>query len=323
MTDFRPIEISTDNLPAYHPDEFAREFFGKLGQRMELEPARHAPIQIRAHALPLAAGVVVGGGSISPMASHRTNAMCSDGNSDVLICFPMQRMIMREHGGRECIAGPGQAVLGSLDRRVSFVSPERHNDFLTLQLSRKALAPYVASLDDQMVRASEAGDPCFRLLRDYAASLAADALALPRLRDTVARHLLELAALAIGPSADGRDMALRGSVRAARLAEAKRITMAYLEQPGLCPALVAARLGVSERYLRKLFEAEEESFAGFVTAQRLERAMAMLLDPARRNRRILDIALSLGFGDVRTFNRTFRTRFGLAPSELRAARGQT
>ncbi len=319
MGDLAQLELSTDDLPAYRPDEFAREFFGKLGQRMELEPARDAPIRIQVKALPLSAGVVAGSGEISAMTSHRTNAMRSDGNSDLLICFPAQRMLVREQGGDEHLALPGQAVLGSLDRPVSFVSPEARNEFVTLQVSRQALSPYVSSVD-QEVGVSDAGDPRFRLLRDYAASLEPGVLALPRLRDLAARHLLELTALALGPTADGRDAALRGGLRAARLAQAKRTIMAHLQEPDLCAAFVAKRIGVSERYLRKLFDTEAETFAEFVTARRLERAMALLSNPARRHRQILDIAFSLGFGDVRTFNRAFRARFGCTPSDVRAGR---
>ncbi|MBJ7408842.1 MAG: helix-turn-helix transcriptional regulator [Phenylobacterium sp.] len=322
MGDVAQLELSTDDLPAYRPDEFAREFFGKLGQRMELEPARDAPIRIQVTALPLSTGVVAGSGAISAMTSHRTNAMRSDGNSDLLICFPAQRMLVREQGGAEHLAVPGQAILGSLDRPVSFVSPEARNQFVTLQVSRKALSPYAASLDDHAVGVSAPGDPRYRLLRDYAASLGPDTLALPRLRDLAARHLLELTALAVGATADSRDAALHGGLRAARLAQATSAIMAHLEQPGLCAAFVAKRIGVSERYLRKLFETEPETFAEFVTARRLERAMAMLSDPARRHRQILDIAFSLGFGDVRTFNRAFRARFGRTPSDVRAARDQ-
>jgi AraC-like DNA-binding protein len=36
-----------------------------------------------------------------------------------------------------------------------------------------------------------------------------------------------------------------------------------------------------------------------------------------RGRKILDIALDSGFGDVSNFNRAFRTEFGLSPREYR------
>jgi AraC-like DNA-binding protein len=39
--------------------------------------------------------------------------------------------------------------------------------------------------------------------------------------------------------------------------------------------------------------------------------------------KIATIALDAGFGDLSYFNRTFRRRFGVAPSELRAAADTT
>lgn len=322
MSELAQIDISAEDFPAYRPEEYTREFFGKIGQGMELEMAPQTPIHIRVSALVLGAGVVVGGGSINAMTTHRTSGMRSDGNSDILVCFPRQRMLVRERGGREELAQSGQAVLGALDRPVSFVSREHRNDFVALQVSRQALAPYTTHLDDHLVRVSDPGDPRFRVLRDYAASLQPDVLAAPRLRDLAVRHLLELTALAIAPSADGRAAAMCGGLRAARLVEAKRAVMEHLEEPGLCADLVAGLMGVSERYVRKLFEEEPETFAEFVTRRRLERAVSLLLDPARPRRAILDIALSVGFADVGTFNRNFRSRFGRTPSDIRASRDQ-
>ena len=59
-------------------------------------------------------------------------------------------------------------------------------------------------------------------------------------------------------------------------------------------------------------------------AQRLARTQRMLIDPRLAGRAITAIAFDAGFGDLSHFNRTFRRRFGMTPSEVRAAtRGQT
>jgi AraC-like DNA-binding protein len=77
------------------------------------------------------------------------------------------------------------------------------------------------------------------------------------------------------------------------------------------------RLGLSERSIYLLFERSGLSFAAFVTDERLARTTTMLLDPARRQLRIGDIAFAAGFGDLTTFNRSFRRRYGQTPSSLR------
>jgi AraC-like DNA-binding protein len=79
---------------------------------------------------------------------------------------------------------------------------------------------------------------------------------------------------------------------------------------------MAQRHGVSERYVYALFEDSGTSFHSFVAEERLKRAVAMLRDPACALK-ISDIALETGFGDLSTFNRAFRRRFGDTPRGVR------
>ncbi|MFX5656368.1 helix-turn-helix transcriptional regulator, partial [Acinetobacter baumannii] len=82
---------------------------------------------------------------------------------------------------------------------------------------------------------------------------------------------------------------------------------------------IAARHGISERYVRKLFEADGTSFSHFLQAQRLTRARRLLTDPRVAGRPIGMIAYDVGFGDLSYFNRCFRRRFGATPSDIRRA----
>jgi AraC-like DNA-binding protein len=93
----------------------------------------------------------------------------------------------------------------------------------------------------------------------------------------------------------------------------------YLRDPKLAPQTVAARLGITPRYLRKLLEETGKSFSEHLLDKRLERAAALLRDPQRGSARIATIAYECGFGDLSYFNRAFRRRFGLTPSDMRAA----
>jgi AraC-like DNA-binding protein len=43
----------------------------------------------------------------------------------------------------------------------------------------------------------------------------------------------------------------------------------------------------------------------------------MLTDTRYADRTISDIAFAVGFGDLSTFNREFRRRFGVTPSDVR------
>jgi AraC-like DNA-binding protein len=52
---------------------------------------------------------------------------------------------------------------------------------------------------------------------------------------------------------------------------------------------------------------------------RLARAHRLLTDPRYRDRNISAVGYEAGFGDLSYFNRTFRHRYGMTPSDVREA----
>jgi AraC-like DNA-binding protein len=86
---------------------------------------------------------------------------------------------------------------------------------------------------------------------------------------------------------------------------------------------VAGRLGISPRYVHKLFEAEGSSFSAFVLDQRLARAYRILTDPRFIHRPIGSIAFDMGFGDLSHFNHCFRRSYGSTPSEVHSKQKPT
>jgi AraC-like DNA-binding protein len=107
-------------------------------------------------------------------------------------------------------------------------------------------------------------------------------------------------------------------VRAARLSVIKADIAANLSDCDLKAATVAARQGVTPRYVHKLFESEGTSFSEFVLSQRLGRAYRIFSDPRFFDRLISSIAFETGFGDLSHFNHCFRRRYGVTPSDVRA-----
>jgi len=81
---------------------------------------------------------------------------------------------------------------------------------------------------------------------------------------------------------------------------------------------LADRLGVGERYLRKLFQREVGvSPLAIAHNQRLLFAKKLLLES---DLPMTDVAFSAGFGSVRRFNSAVRNGLGFSPGELRAKR---
>jgi len=81
---------------------------------------------------------------------------------------------------------------------------------------------------------------------------------------------------------------------------------------------VAARLGITDRHLRRAFGAEfRVSPVEFAQTQRLLLAKRLLTDTALP---VTEVAFASGFGSVRRFNALFRERYRLAPGRLRGLR---
>ena len=110
-----------------------------------------------------------------------------------------------------------------------------------------------------------------------------------------------------------------GGIRSARLAAIRAEMVALLGRPDLSAVLVATRLGVTARYVRKLLAADGTRFSTEVHALRLAQVHARLRDTGHAGRTIADLAFEAGFRDLATFNRRFRLRFGTTPSAARAA----
>jgi AraC-like DNA-binding protein len=113
-------------------------------------------------------------------------------------------------------------------------------------------------------------------------------------------------------------LAIGRGVRAARLRAVKTDILAHLTDRALSLDRVAARHGISSVYVRKLFADDNGTFTDFVLDGRLSRAHRLLGDPRCDGRTISDIAFDCGFGDLSHFNRAFRRRYGMTPSDARA-----
>jgi AraC-like DNA-binding protein len=110
-------------------------------------------------------------------------------------------------------------------------------------------------------------------------------------------------------------------VRATRLREIQNDILNNLGRHALSIDGVASRHGISPSYVRQLFAAEGTTFSKFVLEQRLIAARAMLGDRRCADRSIAAIAFEAGFGDLPSFNRLFRRRFGIRPAEARDGAG--
>jgi AraC-like DNA-binding protein len=134
--------------------------------------------------------------------------------------------------------------------------------------------------------------------------------------EAVLRNICGLVALTCSISNEGTN---RDSLQSARLAAVKRYVDLHLADPSLTPARTAAALGISARQLHRLFEANNISFARYVSRERLLRCRDAVADATGTGRSVIDIAFGWGFNSMATFYRAFASEFGSPPAMLRAA----
>jgi AraC-like DNA-binding protein len=127
-------------------------------------------------------------------------------------------------------------------------------------------------------------------------------------------HVYDLIALAIGATGEAHEIASQRGVRAARR---EAIKADLVQNAALNLDQLAARQGISPRYVQMLFEEMGTTFSGFALEWRLDAACRMLTSPRYEAWSVTAIAFEAGFGDISHFNRRFRRRYLMTPSDMR------
>jgi AraC-like DNA-binding protein len=309
------LRFSTD---AFRPRERAdawRELYGRSVLRLEIEPLSDAPFSAELVVRRLPDLDIVRDRN-SPFRVGRTPELLTDGD-DGLILQLTNVDGRASQLGRDLEVAANDAVLLSSADVGSFTFPAACT-VLALRLRRAALAPLVRDLDAALVRSVPRQNEALRLLTGYLWVLDEAPLTHPSLQRLASTHVYDLVALALGATDAAAEIAHGRGGRVARLQAAKTYVAGNLHRPGLSLGAVAGRLGISPRSVQGLFEAEGTSFSRFVLEQRLLCAYRLLTGPLAAGRSVTAAAFEAGFNDLSYFNRTFRRRFGLTPSEARA-----
>jgi AraC-like DNA-binding protein len=307
--------FSTEDFPQRDRLAAWRDIFGRTVVNLDIEPLTadqfHCDATVCAQP---GLGLLVG----------KTSGVHLDHSSDLIVDDDLSFMIGPTGDwtacqlGRTAVLGSGDGVL-MWNAEVGSMSLPSDIRFITFRAPVAAIAPLVPDFQAGIATRIPAQSMPLRLLSRYL-DIFQDAPAMtPEMQRLAVTHVHDLLALTLGASPDAAEVAKGRGLRAARLRAIKTDILDGLGRVDLSVGTIAARHGVTPRYVQMLFEDEGTTFTEFTVKQRLARAHRLLGDRRHAGRTIGAIAFEVGFGDLSYFNKIFRRSFGATPSEVRAA----
>jgi AraC-like DNA-binding protein len=307
------VRLSTRELAQDEGQGALREYYGRIGMGIDMAPLSDDELAFDASTLILP-GVRVSMATTTPAAWDRRRDLTADGNTEFVIAWGAHGFACDRPGRTTLELAGSTAFASSFDRpwTVSCRGPWA----TSIQISRDLLAERVPELDDVPLDRVDRRRPEAALLFDYQWLVARNPLT-AAMTARVATHIVDLAALCLGPASQAGRERPNGGVRAARLLALKRHIDQNLHRSSLSARTAARALGISERYVRDLFAEQETSFADYVADCRLDEIRHRLQNAQDCGRSLAEIAADAGFAQPSTFYRRFKARFGIAPSDLR------
>jgi AraC-like DNA-binding protein len=314
MTDFGHFRFSSDDLRPVDRVPLYVDVIGQKLARFDKEPVGDRfSCNADFYRLP---NLSIASFAMTAVRASRNRAM-TEGTSELLLMLHLEGAGKVSQCSRQ-VCGAGQCVLASSEYPLHAESTGGR--FVLIEMPRAVLAPMLSNPDAALMLVIPSTIEPLRLLTSYIDLLIKDPTLIdtPEMRRLAVHHIHDLVAMAVGATRDAMEIAAGRGLRIARLRAIKADIAQNLAEDVTVTSL-AARHGLSPRYIRKLFEGENTSLSHYVLGQRLTRVRRLLTDPHHAARKIVDIALAVGFGDISTFNREFRRHFNATPSDVRAA----
>ena len=314
--------FSSNSVPERDRRGFWREVIARpyLGMDSDAVPDVPFLVEMNARELP---GLTIGGVLLCGTQEKRTRETLGDGKADFCFNINLQGNYQVSSRGQESIVRPGEANLQSFAEIGDYSRPELGGGF-GLRLPRETLANLVPRLDDFANRTIAANNAALRLLADYAHAVnKMDPAADTAIQQAAVSHLFELVALTLRSAFGAQIEATRQGMRAAMLHRIKLDILRNLHKSDLSLGHIAERNALTARSVQRLFAQEQTSFSEFVLSMRLERIFTRLRDPQWNATTVTVLALECGFGDMSTFYRFFRRRYGASPLDVRGIAQET
>jgi AraC-like DNA-binding protein len=284
--------------------------------RIDAESAAAEPIDWRV-AITQVAGISIA--RVGGTSGHfmRTRSLLSDARDDYVLTTAISGDVIVTQGSNAIRLRESQMCLMNMSIEGG-VCLDDGNRFTSTRIPRAALLAMCPQVDDKLYQPLDENQHIRELITQYSALTADTAASLDALgQQAMASHLVDLIALLLRTGKDSTQLATERGYFVARLRSVQRHVLDRLSDSGLTVGSIAQSCGLSPKQVQRLFERSGTTFSEFVLEQRLLLARRMLAAPGNRLEKIGTIAYVAGFGDLSYFNRAFRARFDMTPSEWR------
>jgi AraC-like DNA-binding protein len=235
-----------------------------------------------------------------------------DWRKNTLLLFLIESgTIEIEQDGDQVELGEGSLLL--FDGSIKYTQTARDDSRgMILRVSKASLETRGKVLSSREMFVADATSPDVALLKSLIAGAAAYGEQCSSYgARLVAEHLTDLMEIVT----DDLTAPKRVTSSDALLKQAKRFIERNVANEQIDIDFVAAAMGVSRRYLTKLFERDGSSVMRYLLQQRLARANKLLTNSDDRVR-ISDIAWQCGFVSAAHFSRVFKKHYGTSPTTI-------
>lgn len=308
--------FSTNDIPGRDRLAVLNEVVARhiAGRRFAPLADRELYAEIEAFALP--DRLTVGAARYSPVIGTRAGDLLDDGRDDYLLTLHTNDHEVSVDDRPPIRVAAGTMVLVSDAVCSRCFLPD--TGVKVLSLSRRRLRDLAPRIDLEAFHQAPPTAPGLALVAGYVDLVRANQPCTDQESELASAHLYDLVALLLDGLVHGGAARNLSGIRAARLELVRRDIRNSLTDPDFSIAKAARRQGVSPRYIQQLFAGVGTSFSEVLRDGRLDLASRLLGEVENLGRSISEIAFDAGFSDLSTFNRVFRRRFGLTPSDVRA-----
>jgi len=315
MTTAQVQRVSTENVPEPERLEYLHDFIARHWAGMRFTPLNEADLRIDIAVFALPDAVGIARAHYPPIIGCRPRDLLSDGRDNYTLAIVSEDHEVSVAGSRAFTVKAGDLMI--VNEATCFEVRHPRATVEVVSLGSLQVAERVPRLDLAPFYHIPANAPGASLFIGYANLLRQAPPEGDKAQQMAASHIHDLIAVVLDGFVQGGSERNERGIRAARLELIKKDILERVRDPALSVNSIASSHGVTPRYIQHLFESDGTTFTEFVRDSRLALAFQRL-DAGTEGRAISEIAFESGFADLSNFNRAFRRRYGVTPSDVRA-----